>query len=55
MLLPVSVCLLVCQQDYTKTSAWISMTLGWMMAFGQDQIQIRIKGRLLLTFLNILR
>ena len=30
------VCLLVCQQDYTKTTDQISMKLGWMMGLGPE-------------------
>ena len=28
------VCLLVCQQDYTQATKWISMKLGWRMGLG---------------------
>ena len=31
------VCLLDCQQDYTKTTEWISMKLGWKMGRGPEQ------------------
>ena len=32
-----SIGLLVCQQDYTKTTEWISTKLGWRMGLGPEQ------------------
>ena len=33
---PIAVCLLVCQQDYTKTTERFSMKLGWGMSLSPE-------------------
>lgn len=33
---PMSACLLVCDQDYTKTNEQISTKPGWMMGLGLE-------------------